>query len=154
MSDFKAALADHNFGREMGDEHLERMLDCVIGETEFEDDEVIFRAGSQAYRVYLLLEGEVALEVHSPARPHRILQTVAGGETLGWSWLFEPYRWTFDARAITPSKALVLDGSKIRTCIEDEPDLGVLVIKRIASLVVDRLHATRLQLLDLYASST
>lgn len=138
----------------MAPEHLDRLMECVIGVSTFDDDEVIFRAGSQAYKVYLLLTGEVALEVHSPARPHRILQTVAGGETLGWSWLFEPYRWTFDARAITPSSALVMDGSKIRTCIEDEPELGVLVIKRIASLVVDRLHATRLQLLDLYASST
>lgn len=154
MSELKEALADHNFGRGLASEHLDRILECLIGEEDFEDDEVIFRAGSQAHRLYLLLDGEVALEVHSPARPHRILQTVAGGETLGWSWLFDPYRWTFDARAIMPSSALVLDGSKIRHCIDDEPELGILVIKRIASLVVDRLHATRLQLLDLYASST
>jgi CRP-like cAMP-binding protein len=138
----------------MAPEHLDRILQCMIGEEIFEDDEVVFRAGSQAYKVYLLLDGEVALEIHSPARPHRILQTVAGGETLGWSWLFEPHRWTFDARAITRSRAMILDGSKIRECIDDEPELGLIVIKRIANLVVDRLHATRLQLLDLYANGT
>ena len=152
MSEFTRAFSEHNLGRGMEPEHIERILDCAIGEETFAEDEVIFRAGSQAWRVYLITEGEVALEVHSPARPHRILQTVAGGETLGWSWLFEPYRWIFDARAMTATTSLVLDGSKLRACVEAEPELGFLVVRRIASLVVDRLHATRLQLLDLYAS--
>ncbi len=154
MTDLTEALTGHQFTRGMAAEHIERMMACVIGEVGFAEDEVVFRAGSPAGKVYLLQEGEVALEIHSPARPHRIIQTVSGGDILGWSWLFEPYRWTFDARAITPTTALVLDGVKVRTCAEEQPDLGVLVIRRIAGLVVDRLHATRLQLLDLYASTS
>jgi len=154
VSDLETALRDHQFTAGMATEDVSRIMDCVVGEASFAEDEVLFRAGSPADRLYLLEDGEVALEIHSPARPHRIIQTVAGGEILGWSWLFEPYRWTFDARAITPTSAIVLDAAKIRHCADQHPDLGILVIRRIAGLVVQRLHATRLQLLDLYASST
>ena len=154
MPDLREALIAHQFTEGMDPEHVEMMMDCVIGHSTFEEDDVIFRAGSQADRFYLLEDGEVALEVHSPAKPHRIVQTVSGGDILGWSWLFEPYRWSFDARALVPTTAIVLDAEKVRHCADEHADVGVIVIKRIAGLVVRRLQATRLQLLDLYASST
>jgi len=154
VPDLKEALTAHHFTEGMAPEHIDMMMDCVVGHSTFEEDDVIFRAGSPAERIYLLEDGEVALEVHSPAKPHRIIQTVSGGDILGWSWLFEPYRWSFDARALVPTTAIVLDATKVRRCVEEHADVGVIVIKRIAGLVVRRLQATRLQLLDLYASST
>ena len=35
-----------------------------------------------------------------PAAPSTI-ETIEAGEVVGWSWLFPPYRWHFDARALT-----------------------------------------------------
>jgi hypothetical protein len=55
---------------------------------------------------------------------------------------------------LTPSRALILDGERLRDCIAADHDLGYEVMTRFAGLIVERLQATRLQLLDLYASRT
>ena len=38
------------------------------------------------------------------------IETIEAGEVLGWSWLFPPYRWHFDARALAPVRATAFDG--------------------------------------------
>ena len=43
--------------------------------------------------------GRVALETTSRARGASSIETLEPGEVIGWSWLFPPYRWHFDARA-------------------------------------------------------
>ena len=35
-----------------------------------------------------------------PARGAVVIETIETGEVVGWSWLFPPYRWHFDARAL------------------------------------------------------
>lgn len=145
-------LTRHPFFAGFERKHLEKLAETVEGIAVWDSDAVIFRAGGEAGLCYLMKQGEVALEVHSPGAGSRIIQTVARGEVLGWSWLFPPYRWAFDARVMTPSQAIVLDGQALRDCIAADHDLGYEVMTRFAGLIVERLQATRLQLLDLYAS--
>jgi CRP-like cAMP-binding protein len=150
--DLVAELASHRFVKGLPVELIEHMADCVIGVQDWDSDAVLFRAGGAADRCYLIRSGEVALEVHSAGTGPRIIQTVSRGEVLGWSWLFPPYRWQFDARVLTPVEALVLDGDKMRACVEENREFGFEVMSRFAQIIVGRLQATRLQLLDLYAS--
>jgi CRP-like cAMP-binding protein len=112
---------------------------------------VILRTGDPADRCFLITLGDVALEAHSPGSGPRIIQTVNAGEVLGWSWMFPPYRVAFDARVLTPTEALVLDGTALRECAAQDVELGYHIMRRVARMVVDRLQATRLQLLDMYA---
>jgi CRP-like cAMP-binding protein len=154
VSDIEQQLREHPFARGFTEEQMARLRECVEGEMAVEEDEFIFRAGGRAERLYLVTDGEVALEIHSPGRPPGIVQTVAGGEVLGWSWFFEPYRWAFDARAITPTRVIAVDGRQMRECADADRDLGFLLLKRMAQVLVDRLQATRLQLLDVYGSRT
>jgi CRP-like cAMP-binding protein len=69
---------------------------------------------------------------------------------LGWSWLFPPYRWHFDARALELTRAIALDGKCLREKCEEDHDLGYELVKRVAQIIMERLQATRLQLLDVY----
>jgi hypothetical protein len=69
---------------------------------------------------------------------------------LGWSWLFPPYKWHFDARSGTFVRALALDGECLRGKCEKDPELGRRVLERFAQVVVQRLESTQLQLLDVY----
>jgi len=69
---------------------------------------------------------------------------------LGWSWLFPPYRWHFGASAVETTLALELDGPGVRSLCEHDPALGYLLVSRFMGLVVERLQATRLRLLDLW----
>ena len=150
--DLAAELAEHRFMQGLPDELIRQMAGCVTGVEQWDADAVLFRAGGVADRCFLIRSGEVALEVHSPGAGSRIVQTVSRGEVLGWSWLFPPFRWEFDARVLTPLEAIVLVGDKMRTCVGEHREFGFEVMSRFAQVIVGRLQATRLQLLDLYAS--
>ncbi len=79
-----------------------------------------------------------------------MIETIGPGQILGVSWLLPPYTWTFDARAVEPTSAISIDGACLRGKCEDDPVLGYEFFKRFAGLFHERLHAARLQLLDLY----
>jgi len=145
-------LAGHAFSEGMSPDEIAQVAKCVLGVTRFQPDDVILRTGNPADRCFLITVGDVALEAHSPGSGPRIIQTVNAGEVLGWSWMFPPYRVSFDARALTPTEAVVLDGAALRECAARNVELGYHVMSRVARIVVDRLQATRLQLLDMYAN--
>jgi len=150
--DMVTELGKHPFMEGLAPELLEQMAQFTKGIVSWDADHLIFRSGGAAEDCYLIRSGEVALEVHSPGSGSRIIQTVSRGEVLGWSWLFSPYRWAFDARVLTPVEAIVLDGEMMRENISDNHPLGYEIMTRFARIIVGRLQATRLQLLDLYAS--
>ena len=60
------------------------------------------REGEQADHFYLVRHGVVAIETFVPGRTTTTIETIETGEIIGWSWLFPPYRWHFDARALVP----------------------------------------------------
>src|SRR5258708_28432944 len=78
------------------------------------------------------------------------IETSEAGGVLGWSWLFPPYRWHFSARVVEPVRAIALDGTCLRTKGEEDHDLGYELMKRVAQIMMERLQATRVQLLDVY----
>ena len=76
--------------------------------------------------------------------------TLGDGEIVGLSWLAPPYRWTFDARAMARTHAIGIDARCLRAKCESDHHLGYQLMKRFLSVLVARLHATRLQTLDVY----
>jgi CRP-like cAMP-binding protein len=118
---------------------------------QFDAGQYLLAEGGEAHSFCLLLSGHVALETHAGARGRITIETIAAGEVLGWSWLFSPYRWSFSARAVEPVDAIVVDGTCLRTACDADPRLGYELMQRFARVIVERLQATRLQLLDVYA---
>ena len=115
---------------------------------EFTAGEVIFREGDPANRFYLILNGEVALESTTGERAPVVLQTIGANDVLGWSWLFPPYYWHFDARAVTPTKAIFFYGTWLRENCERDHDFGYEMLKRMSAVVIQRLQATRKKLAE------
>ena len=144
-------LRHHPFLAEMSEEHLERLAACRATLLTFDPGYCIFREGQDATACYLIDAGDIALGVFAAGNGPRTLLTLHGGDVLGWSWLFPPYRWAFDARTITAVRAVSLDGDRLRGRAEDDHEFGYELMRRFAGVVVDRLQTTRLQLLDLYA---
>ncbi len=91
------------------------------------------------------------MEIFAPQRKPIMLATLAEGEILGWSWLLPPYQWRLHAHALETVRAIALDGKCLRTKCEQNHDLGYEILKRFAQIMEQRLEATRLQLLDVYA---
>jgi CRP/FNR family transcriptional regulator, cyclic AMP receptor protein len=128
----------------MSEERL-RLLAENATERHFAPGEVIFREGENADHFYLIKRGEIDLQTHSAGRPTTV-QTVGGGEALGWSWLFPPHHWRFDARARSRTDAISIPAPGLRAKCEVDPALGYEVMKRVANVVANRLQATRLKL--------
>jgi len=129
-------------------------LNLVVGcasNVRFDAGSYIFKEGAPADTFYLLREGKVALEIVAPPRKPLIVSTLDQGEILGWSWLLPPYVWKFHAHAVQNIRAIALDGKCLRTKCDANHDLGYEVLKRFVQIIEQRLDATRLQLLDVYA---
>jgi CRP/FNR family cyclic AMP-dependent transcriptional regulator len=129
--------------------HQHRLLsDCAMP-CRFQAGEVIFREGDPANGFYLLQKGKVVLESYVLGRGIVPLQTIVAGEVLGWSWLFPPCFWHFGARAVEPTEAIFIYGTPLREECEFDHDLGYELFKRMAGVMLERLHAARRQSLGL-----
>jgi CRP/FNR family transcriptional regulator, cyclic AMP receptor protein len=120
----------------------------------FEQGAVVFREGDAADTFYLIRHGTVALEMFVPARGSAVIETIEAGEVVGWSWLFPPYRWHFDARALTQLRATTFDGACLRRKCDEDPALGYELMSRFAQVLIERLQWTRLRLLDVYGDGS
>jgi CRP/FNR family cyclic AMP-dependent transcriptional regulator len=120
----------------------------------FDEGELLFRDGDQADTFYLLRHGRVALELHAPERGGLVVETIEAGDVVGWSWLFAPYRWHFDARAVTEVRAVAFDGACLRGKCEDDKELGYELMKRFGHVMIDRLQHARVRLLDVFGNAS
>jgi CRP/FNR family transcriptional regulator, cyclic AMP receptor protein len=111
---------------------------------------MLLRAGDAADYFFLIRRGTVALEVHAPGRGALVIETLHAGDTVGLSWLFPPYRWQLDARAVEACDLVVFDGACLRGKSEEDHELGYQLMRRFVASLISRLQATRLQLLDVY----
>jgi CRP/FNR family transcriptional regulator, cyclic AMP receptor protein len=150
---FEKTLGAHPFFQGLEPHHLDTIVGCTANVV-FSAGEFIFRDEQAADRFYVIRHGKVAVEVFAPGRGAITIDTADEGDVLGWSWLFPPYKAHFDARALTLVRALSLDGACLRAKCEKDPVLGFELMKRFNRVVVQRLEATRMQLLDLYGDKS
>jgi CRP-like cAMP-binding protein len=143
-------VREHAFFQGLRPEYLSLISGCGSN-VHFKAGSYLAREGAPADRFFAIREGTVAVEIHVPERGVVAVETLSEGELLGWSWLFPPYRWKFDARARDGVRATAFDGACLRKKCDADPAMGYELMKRLARLVSRRLEATRLQLLDLYA---
>jgi CRP-like cAMP-binding protein len=147
----EALLAEHPFFRDMAAPYRALIAGCG-GNVRFDAGKLLAKTGEPASQFFVLRHGRVSIELHSPERGPLILQTVEAGEIVGWSWLFPPYRWTFDLRALETVVAIGFDGACLRGKCDGDPAMGYEFMKRFAAVFMRRLEAARLQLLDLYGT--
>jgi CRP-like cAMP-binding protein len=140
------------FFTDLDDAFCELVCGCARN-VRFDAGQYLFREGDPADAFYLVRHGRVALEVAAPGRGRIAFQTVSEGEIVGVSWLVRPYRWTYDAKAVELVRAIAMDASCLRGKCDTDHDLGYELMQRFMPVVVERLHATRLQLLDVYGTS-
>lgn len=152
MQTLEPVIAAHPFFRDLDPRYLHLIVGCAAN-VRFDAGQYLFREGEEANHFYLIRQGKVALEIFTPEEGPRIIQTLSEGEVLGWSWLFPPYRWHDDARALELTRAIAFDGACLRKKCEQDHDLGYELMKRFSQVLMQRLQATRLQLLDLYGTA-
>ena len=143
------AVAAHPLFRDLPAAEQRAIAECT-GETVFEDGAMLMRQGDQAEHFYLILYGMVALELHVPGRAPLVVETLGKDEVVGWSWLVPPYDAQFDARAVGMVRVLAIDAACLREKMARDHTLGFVFYQRFLPVIADRLHAARVQLMDIY----
>jgi CRP-like cAMP-binding protein len=149
MKRLEELLAEHPFFQDMDAEYIRIIADCASNVV-FAEEEQIFKEGDDANYFYVIRQGRAALEVFVPRRGPVNILSVERGDVLGWSWMFPPYKWHFDARAMELTRAAAFDARCLREKFERDPQLGYELMKRFAQVMLDRLNISRQQLLDMY----
>ena len=149
MEGIEQLLAEHDVLSTIDPRYLPLLVGCATN-ARFDAGTFMFREGDPADRFYLIRHGRAAIEISAPERGGIVVETIGSGEVIGFSWLFPPYRWRFDARVLEPMTALTLDGACLRAKCEEDHELGHELMKTFAGVAMERLQATRMQLLDLY----
>jgi CRP/FNR family transcriptional regulator, cyclic AMP receptor protein len=140
-AELEAAVAAHPFLIGVSANHVRLLADCAM-RSQFKIGQIIFQKGETANRFYLIERGRVALESSIDDEVIRI-DEIGPGDLLGWSWIFPPYVWHFDARAIEPTTAIFLYGTILREYCENDPALGYELFKRMSEVMMRRLQAAR-----------
>lgn len=151
METLEPILAAHPFFKGMSPEQLKVLVGCASN-VKFEAGEFVSHEGSELSEFYIIRQGRVALELFGPSHGAITVETLDDGDVMGWEWLMPSYRTIFDAKAVELTRCIRFDGACLRKKMEEDHDLGYSMMKRFVSIIVERLSATRLQLLDVYGT--
>ena len=144
-----AIIRQHRFFAGLDEDMIALLAGCARNVV-FKPGQYLFHTGEDANEFYLIREGQVALDVVAPGKGAITFQTVGYGEIVGVSWLLPPYRWMHDARAVDQVHAIGMNAACLRGKCDADHDVGYEMMRRFLPVLVSRLQATRLQLLDVY----
>lgn len=115
----------------------------------------MFNEGDREDYVYILLEGQLLIEMWVTTRGKERICLAEPLDILGWSSLTPVVRQrTATATATQNCRLLCLDGSALRQMCESDHDLGYLIMRRVANVVASNLLTTRLALMDIILQTT
>ena len=146
-----ARISAHPFFAALTDAQLAALSEDAITET-FTAGQRLFDEGGIADRFWLIEQGNIALDMRIPGRGDQIVETLGPGTVLGWSWLHPPYRWHFGAMARVATTTIAFDAASVRRRCDADPAFGYAALRSFTPVITERLQATRLRLLDLYAA--
>ena len=126
-------------------EPLCRQVHCLSGK-------IFFSEGDEATDLFVVLEGEVALEVElfmgDHVRPQIItVEKIDQNDTFGWSALVEPRRMTTTARCTRDVDIIAINGDDLKVLLKEHADIGMIVLENVARIVRSRLVHTRQRLI-------
>ena len=150
METFDHIIRSHPFWQGLDPRYFQVLNDCAAF-VKFGVDQPIFHQGVDADRLYLICTGRVALETFVPGKGAITIETLEAGEAFGWCAFFPPYRWSFSACSVDSTETIAFGAHGLRKYAEKNHDFGYDLTTRISRAVLQRLQATRLQLVEFYA---
>ena len=103
----------------------------------------LFHLGDQAESIYVILQGRLRLTLPMQVRNHEedvMVEERAPGQTVGWSALIPPYRFTLTATAPLETEVLALSRDALNAHFAANPKIGHAVSMNLASVIGERLQ--------------
>jgi CRP/FNR family transcriptional regulator len=127
----------------LNESHLNVILSRSSVES-FTEGKTIFHQGEEANRLYVLIQGAVDLAVKAQEQIDFMTSKIEReGAVFGTASLMEPFHYNVSATCLKPSKVLVIDASFIQKMMEEDPKMGVEMMKKLASIYFNRLNDLR-----------
>lgn len=124
-------------------------LAAIAGVLDLPQDTTLFTEGEPSRDLYVVAGGRITLCTSVPGRPETCFLSLRHGELLGWSALLgRP--WTATAHVVEPSRVVRFGASELLELCEMDHDIGYTIMRRAFEEIADRLHFTRLQMLDVF----
>ena len=148
MEGLERILSEHPFFETFPKAHRELLAGCAKNHR-FNAGQFLFHEGDAANEFFLIRNGKIALEILAPGREPIVFETLQDGDIVGASWLVPNGENAAGGFGLT--RAIGMDAACLRGKCEADHHLGYEMMKRFLPILVGRLHATRLQILDVYA---
>jgi len=122
-------------------------LNTLLSQSHVEDcpeGKIIFHQGEEALHLYVLIQGSVELTVKAEEKIDFMTSKIEKeGAVFGSPSLMEPFRYNVTAICLKSSKVLVLDANHIKKKMEEDPRMGMEIMKKLASIYFNRLNDLR-----------
>jgi len=105
--------------------------------------QTLFRLGTEADRAYLVTRGRIALTLPLRIRGGEeeiLVEETLPGETVGWSGLVPPHRFTLNAAAAIDSELLGFSRTSVLDHFAAHPAVGHTVTRNLAAVIGHRLQ--------------
>jgi CRP-like cAMP-binding protein len=103
----------------------------------------LFHLGDVAESIYLIVRGRLRLTLPMQVRSREedvLVEERTSGQTVGWSALIPPYRFTLTAAAPLETEVIALSREALNTYFAGHPDTGYAVSLNLASVIGQRLQ--------------
>ncbi|MEE8372279.1 MAG: cyclic nucleotide-binding domain-containing protein [Dehalococcoidia bacterium] len=143
----KRAFRECEVFQALGDADLEQLLSLAV-EREYEAGDAIFHQGDVAKDLLVLQGGKAALQMQLSVELPRMSKSVTvdivtNNDVLGWSAIVEPHFYTFTAVCLQRVNVLAIDGIRFRALLQDNNNIGYVVMNGLIRVVASRLDETR-----------
>jgi CRP/FNR family cyclic AMP-dependent transcriptional regulator len=118
-------------------------LTAVASRITLEAGGVLFRIGNEATNLYLIEDGQIELTmpIQVAGREEDVrIEERRTGQTLGWSTLVPPHRFTLNAQAPVTTGLLAFPRESLLDYFAARPDVGYVVLRNVAAIVGQRLQ--------------
>ena len=113
---------------------------------EYQPEDVIFAEGEHCPEVYLVLAGEVGLEIRVPSCGVIDVHHVEPGGLVGWSPLLGGGPMTATAICMSRCRVAAFHADEIAALADRDPLFGLEFFRALAAAIAERLRATRSQI--------
>jgi CRP-like cAMP-binding protein len=128
-------------------------ISLISNEIIVEEGEWLFHEEEEAGKFYIVDDGEISLTtqiyIKDGVKHLEAAEAVGKGELLGWSSLIKPHHYTMGGKARVRSRLIEIEAKPFRELLDDNPEDGYHIIKKVAEVIGERLVGKCIQFLSM-----
>jgi len=146
-------LASTVVGKYLSDDQIHKIVDAsqIL---EIQPGQFLFREGQSNPYVYVMLDGQIDLVMQVRTRGSQRILSLGPGDLVAWSAILGSGTMTCSALCIRHARFIAIDARLVSDRMQSDHEFGYQFMRLLSMALAQRLTATRLQLLHLFAPAS